>query len=142
MNKIRKIWQPYILRPMLYSVFTKFLCSLCVVLLWDRFVNSRNVTPYGVVDFVFFIMAIYFFVWTWIQYLVLDGMKYEVFDKMAEMFKRKAPHYHRDMVDFVDEKVTTFDMLEDDEQTVAKIGSNFITALLYLIPNLISLVIL
>lgn len=141
MNKIRKIWQPYMLRPMLYSVFTKFVCSLCVVLLWDRFVNSRNVTPYGIVDFVFFIMAIYFFVWTWIQYLVLDGMKYEVFDKMAELFKRKTPHYQRDMVDFVDEKVTTFDMLEDDEQTVAKIGSNFITALLYLIPNLISLVI-
>ncbi|MBE6898941.1 MAG: hypothetical protein E7475_08075 [Ruminococcaceae bacterium] len=140
MNKIRKIWEPYMLRPTLYSVFTKFVSTLCIVLLWDRFVNSRNVTPYGVVDFAFFIVGLYFIVWTWLQYLILDGMKYDVFEKMAEMMRRKPKHFKRDMVDFVDEKVTTFDMLEDDEQTVAKIVSNFITALCFLIPSIIAVI--
>ncbi len=138
MNKIRKIWEPYMLRPTLYSVFTKFMCTLCVVLLWDRFVNSRNVSPYGIVDFAFFIVGLYFIVWTWIQYLIMDGMKYDVFEKMAEMFKTKKKHYVHDMVDFVDEKVTTFDMLDDDEQVVAKLISNAMTAVLFLVPAIIA----
>ncbi len=138
MKKIRQIYQPYMLRPMLYSCFAKFMSALCIVLLWDRFVNSRNTTPYGIVDFAFFIMGVYFLVWTWLQYLNLDGMKPEIFEKMGSMFKRKSKHFSRDMVDFVEEKVVTFDDLEDDEQIVAKIGSNFITALCFLIPSLIA----
>lgn len=139
MKKIREIWQPYMLRPMLYSVFTKFVCSLCVVLLWDRFVNSRNTTPYSVTEFAFFIMTLYFLVWAWVQYLVLDGLKYDVFDKISELFQKKVPHYQRDMVDFVTEKVITFDMLDDDEQTVAKLGSNVLTAVCYFVPCMIAL---
>ena len=54
--------------------------------------------------------------------------------------RRKPKHFKRDMVDFVDEKVTTFDMLEDDEQTVAKIISNLLTALLFLIPSIIAVI--
>lgn len=139
MKKIKEIYKPYMIRPIIYSTFTKFMSSLCVVLLWDRFVNSRNVQPYGVVDFAFFITAVYFILWAWLQYLVLDGLNLEVFKSLAEMVKpKKKVHYTRDFVDFVDEKVVTFDSLDDDEQIVAKILSNLTTSACFLIPSLIA----
>jgi hypothetical protein len=136
MKNILAIYQKHMLRPIIYSTFTKFVCTLCVVLLWDRFVNSRNAVPYGVVDFAFFIVGIWFLLWAWIQYLALDGMELHIFKKIAEMLKRRPKHYQRDMVDFVDEKVITFDMLDDDEQIAAKLASNVFSALLFLIPSI------
>ena len=77
-----------------------------------------------------------FLLWAWIQYLALDGMELHIFKKIVEMLKRRPKHYQRDMVDFVDEKVITFDMLDDDEQIAAKLASNVFSALLFLIPSI------
>ncbi len=144
MKKFRQIYHSDMLRPIIYSVFTKFVCTLCLVLLWDRFVNSRNVVPYGVVDFAFFIVGMWFLLWTWVRYLQLDeirNMVTEVFRKVEEMINFKAPrHSSRDMVDFVNEKVITFDMLEEDEQVAAKFASNGITAVIFIGISLLSLV--
>lgn len=139
MKKIREIYKHHMIRPIVYSTFTKFVCTLCVVLLWDRFVNSRNTVPYGVVDFAFFIVAIWFMLWAWIQYLTLDGLENHIFKKVGEMLeqmKHKTKHYQRDMVDFVEEKVITFDMLDDDEQVAAKLASDVFAGLLFLIPSI------
>ncbi len=144
MKKFREIYQPDMLRPIIYSVFTKFVCSLCVVLLWDRFVNSRNVVPYGVTDFAFFIVGMWFLLWTWMRYLQLDdirNMVTEVMEKVRELANFQKPrHSSRDMVDFVTEKVITMDMLDDDEQVAAKFASNGITALIFLGISVISMV--
>ncbi len=138
MKSIRELYKKHMIRPIIYSTFTKFVCTLCVVLLWDRFVNSRNTAPYGVVDFAFFIVGIWFLLWAWIQYLALDGMGLHIFKKIAEMLQRKPKHYQRDMVDFVDEKVITFDMLDDDEQIAAKLASNLLAGLLFMIPSILA----
>ena len=138
MKSIRELYKKHMIRPIIYSTFTKFVCTLCVVLLWDRFANSRNTVPYGVVDFAFFIVGIWFLLWAWIQYLALDGMELHVFKKIAEMLKRRPKHYQRDMVDFVDEKVITFDMLDDDEQIAAKLASNVFAGILFMVPSLLA----
>lgn len=140
MRKILDIYQPQMLRPIIYSTFTKFVCSLCLVLLWDRFVNAKNTVPYGVVDFAFFIAGAWLLLWAWMQYLALDGMTrgFEVFEKIGEMFKRKPKHFSRDFVDFVDEKVITYDMLEEDEQQVTRLLSNLFSGILFLIPAFIA----
>lgn len=142
MKKIREIYKPYMTRPIIYSCWTKFACTLALCLLWDRFVNVKKI--YSVTESAFFVAGVYLLVWAWMEYLSLDGMNHSLdsFKHIIGAFipQKKKPmrHAQSDMVDFVDEKVTTFDMLEDDEQLLAKCCSNLITGLVFLGISLIA----
>lgn len=142
MKKFREIYKPHMLRPILYSVFSKFIMSLCAILLWDRFINVKNTVQYGILDFAFFIVGIYLLMWAWLKYLSLDGMEFKVFKQMSNLFKKRKKFYaHGDMADFLDEKVVTMDELDDDERTAAQMMADILAGLLFLIPSIISIMI-
>ena len=53
--------------------------------------------------------------------------------------KKKKPKKQRDIVDFVDEKIVSFDELEPEEQTVCKLCSDLLGGLALIIPALIAM---
>lgn len=135
-KKLRKILQPYMKRPIIYSCFSKSVIGLCALLLWDRLINSRNTPPLDLIETGFFFMALYFLAWAWFQYLAFDGMRTKLLTGLDQLGRKVRKHSTADMADFINEKVVTFDDLGDEEQIAAKFCSDLIVGVLYLIPCL------
>ncbi|MCD8018537.1 MAG: hypothetical protein LUF92_02810 [Clostridiales bacterium] len=137
-RKIRNIFQPYMIRPMIYQCVTRYLTAMVVILLWNRFINGNQV--YSVVRDGFFVVGLFFFALAWFQYLKMDGMT--VHHLLEGRHKTKKRHSSKDIADFVDEKIIPFDELEEDEKTVCRFLNHIICGLLYLVPALVALFIL
>lgn len=137
MKRILGLLQICGLRPILYSCVTKLIVSLSAVLIWDRFIMADSPVSLGVVDTGFFFLAVWFILWAWLQYLALDGVRpLSIFYRDRE--KTSGPRKGFFMTDFIGYEGNPFEGLEEDEATAAKLASDLLLALLYLIPSLIA----
>lgn len=136
---IKDVYQPYILRPVIYKSCTKASIALALSLVWNRFINTGGM--YRVVSDAFFVAGIFFFACVWFQYLRFDGIRVDHLSKPKKK-KEKKRFFSSDIVDFADEKIVSYDELEDDERAVCRLLSNAICGGVFLIPSLIALVIL
>ncbi len=133
-KKMKNIFKSYMVRPMIYKIATKSSIVLVLALLWDRFVNTSDYLSMR--KDVFFIIGFIWMLFAWFQYLKLDGYTIQyVFRHKRERKEKK--HIQRDIVDFVDEKIISFDELEEEEKVVVNLLSNFITGLIYVLISLI-----
>lgn len=136
MKKIKEIYKPYMMRPIIYKAVTRFSVGLCVALLWDRFVNVQKY--YSMTESCFFVIGLYLILMAWLCYLRLDGINPRLDVLFRKMPHNRKRHRSRDIVDFVDEKIVSFDELDDDEQLVATLGSNLLAGLCFLVISLCS----
>ena len=135
MKKIWKVYKPYMLRPIIYQAVTRFSVGLAAALLLDRFVNV-NQSQYSAAEFSFLAVGIILLAAAWFNYLKLDGLESPFVDFKFRK-KKKKKHFKQDIVDFVDEKIISFDELQEDEQTVCKIGSSLLAGACLIIPALL-----
>lgn len=136
-KEIKKIYQSYMTRPIIYQSVTKLSVALVIVLAWNQFINkSMELVRDG-----FFIMGAFFFVPAWFQYLKLDGMKvHHMFeDREQKKNKKKKIHFTKDIVDFADEKIISFDELDDAEKTVCRLIGDIACGLIFIIPAIVHL---
>ena len=71
----------------------------------------------------------------WFQYLKLDGYTFQYVFRGKQ--KEKKNHIQKDMADFVDEEVVSFDELEDEEKVVVNMFSNLITGMIYVLISIV-----
>ena len=114
------------IRPILYQCVTKSVFALAMLLLWDRFVN-----PLGIY------LAACFLVMAWFSYLWLDGMRMPKIIRRER--KKKTRNRTRDVVDFVDEHVTSLDELSDEERHACGFCSSALAAVVFFLPSLVLL---
>ncbi len=136
-KKIKKIFKGYMVRPLIYKTIMKCSVVLVIVLLWDRFVNTSKTM--SVIEDAFFIVGMIFVLFSWFQYLRLDG--FSIHHLLEE--KKKTPkkkHAKKDIVDFVDEKIVSFSELEEDERVVVVLLSNLISGLIFVVISIVALV--
>ena len=131
-KKIKEIFQPYMIRPMLYQSVTKLSVALLLALLWNQFLNPHGY--YSVVRDAFLVAGVFFFMFAWFQYLKLDGMRVHHLLEERGKKKRKKRHSTRDIVDFADEKIISFDELQADEQVVCRFLGDLLCGVLFLAP--------
>lgn len=131
-NKIKNIFKPYMVRPMIYKTVTKSVIVLVICLLWDRFVNVSS--SMSLVKDAFFVVGFIWMLFAWFQYLKLDG--YTVQYVFKDKRKKKEKHVQRDIVDYVDEKIISFEELEEDEKTVVNMFSNLIAGGIFVVISL------
>lgn len=135
MNEIFKIAKrPYMKRPIIYQMITKASIILVLALLWERFINQNGRFP--MFKYSFAIMGVICVCISWFSYLSLDGMKIHYLNEKKDG-KAKKKHKGRDIIDFADEKVISFDELEQEEQTVCHLFSSLLTGLLFVILSII-----
>lgn len=122
------------IRPLAYKTITKLCIASAILLLWNRFVES--VVSMG--DLLF-IVAVFFLLLCWFRYLRMDG--FSIHHLLEEKEKKtKKVHVQRDIVDFVDEKIVSFQELEEDERDVVVLLSYGICALMFGIISLLWMV--
>ena len=135
MEKLREKLQPYMLRPFIYMTFTRFLLSLCALLLVDFFLSphaGRSLKP----D-VFLFGSILFAILAWIAWLRLDGIKLPKFMMLRINPRKKPGRMYGDMIDFMDEHPqVNFEDLADDEKDLCLLGADAVCALAFLLLSL------
>lgn len=135
MKKLLSLFRVEMIRPIFYKCINKSSIVLAAVLVWNRFVNKGRLS----VGDGCFIGAAIFFALAWVNYLQADGIRIPALFRDR---KQKKPRRHAttDIVDFVDEHITSFDELDEDEQQLCRFASNVISGLIFLIASLIAAV--
>lgn len=133
-KKMKNIFKSYMVRPMIYKIAAKSSIILVLALLWDRFVNTAG--RMSMRKDVFFIIGLIWMLFAWFQYLKLDeyNIQYVFRDKRE---RKEKKHIQKDIADFVDEKIISFDELEEDEKVLVNLLSNLITGLIYVLISFI-----
>lgn len=130
---LQKHWQGYMLRPLIYKAFTRFVLALTAALLWNHFVAPVFLlTPLA---YAFVFVGVFFAVCAWLNHLRMDGLKLPRL-KLPTLKKKPARSYG-DIMDYTDEEVISFDELEDDEKDVCSMFANLICCLIFLLLSLI-----
>ncbi|MBO4298474.1 MAG: hypothetical protein J5998_06720 [Clostridia bacterium] len=134
-KKKRPPFEKYMIRPVVYQVFTRFLVCLCLALLWNRFVAPRVAAANASWGFAFFV--VFFAAMAWLAYLRLDGVSVPKFDRRLFRRKKTPERAFGDMIDYVDEPVVTYEELSDEEKDLTLLISNLITMLLFIAASLL-----
>ncbi len=132
----RPPFERYMIRPVIYQVFTRFLVSLCLALLWNRFIGPRVSAANASWGCEFFV--VFFAAMAWLAYLRLDGVKVPKFDRKLFRRKKTPERAFGDMIDYVDEPIVTFEELSDEEKDLTLLISNLITMGLFILASLIA----
>ncbi len=122
MKRVLSLLRPHVIRAIVYSCISKILISLLVLFLWNHFINQSSMMPLSILESGFFAVFIWFVIGAWIQYLSLDGMR--PFQALHLKKKNRS-------ITAMDE-----DELDEDELIAAKLFSNLVVAVLFLIPSL------
>ena len=133
-KKIKEIFKSYMVRPLIYKIVTKCSIVLVLALLWKYIVNTSS--HMSMQKDVFFILGLIWMMFSWFQYLKLDGYTFQYVFKEKRKRKEKK-HVKKDIADFVDEKIVSFDELEEEEKVVVNLLSNFISGLIFVLISLI-----
>ena len=121
------------IRPLIYKVVTKSSIVFAICLIWDKFVNVSNFR--SLTKDAFFVIGFIWMLFAWFQYLKLDGYTFQYI--FREKQKKKKKHVQKDMMDFVDEEVVSFDELEDEEKVVVNMLSNLATGLIFVLISIV-----
>lgn len=127
-KKPRFRFERYLIEPIVYKTFARFIIFLTLGLLWNRFVNELFPSTY-----VFGIFAIMFFIFTWFAYLRMDGVKVPKLDRRLFDRKKKPPIMYGDMSDFVDEERDPFEELEEEEKELCILIADALCGVIFLI---------
>ena len=134
MSRIFHIYKKYMIRPIVYKTVTKALLVLMVSLIWKEYINTNQ--ELSMVDYVFPILGIVLIAFSWFHYIALDGLQFHYLNDEKQN-KKKRKFRLKDIIDFTDEEVVSFDELDKEEEIACKLASNVITGLLYILISVI-----
>lgn len=125
MKKLRSIYKKYMLRPIVYKAVTRGMAAAVLSLLWERYISEGL---YSLWQGPGLLCGLAFLVWAWGCYLWLDGVRVRGFlaDKGRERAEQKRRHPTHSMVDFADEKIVSFEELEEDERVLCSLTANLV----------------
>lgn len=134
MKKWLSVFSSVLLRPMLYQAMRRGIITVTALLLWDRFLGGGS--PNGFVNYTF-AAGMIFLLLAWSKYLSMDGLTFHYMLEEKKSPKKKR-HFTRDMVDFVDEHVTNFDELTEDEQKLCGFLSSLLLMVIFFLASMIA----
>ena len=117
MRRSKYLLSRQLVRPWIYTSFSRFLLALTIALLMDVLIPHSEAFPFKM--YVFMFLGILFAVLAWIAYLRLDGVRLPKLMMKRVNIRKKPSRGAGDMIDYVDEQPpVTFEELEEDEKDV------------------------
>ncbi|MCC8064316.1 MAG: hypothetical protein LIO78_03310 [Clostridiales bacterium] len=135
---MKKLWRiyhhSYMIRPTVYRFLVKSAVVLLLAVLWNQFINNGLFT----IGYAFLALGLICMALAWFNYLSLDGVhvNFVFLDKIKEHRSKQRQHIKKDMVDYVQEPVVSFDELEPEERSACGLMSSFLTGLLFALLSL------
>ena len=134
MKKWLSVFSAVMVRPMLYQAMRRGIIAATALLLWNRFISGGGSN--GLVNGAF-VAGMIFLLLAWSKYLSMDGLTFHYMLEEKKAPKKKR-HFTRDMVDFVDEHVTNFDELSEDEQKLCSFLSSLILTIVFFLLSFLA----
>lgn len=138
MKKIRKLYKPYMLRPILYKTITRLGIGLIAAILWDRYLNVKDF--FSILNYAFFTVGVFFLALAWFNYLKLDGFKINHVN-MNETKKKESKHKMKTMTDYVEEEPETMYVIDEKQKLLINFISNLTAGLCFTVISIISIVV-
>lgn len=124
----KKIYQRYMLRPLIYMTATRMMTAVIFLLVLVRFV--KNGPAPGMISG--FLTAL-FLLFAYLVYLRMDGLKIPRLKHFKTKKKKDVIRMESSMADHMDEDVPVdFDDLEENERDFVSLLSSLINALVFL----------
>lgn len=131
MKKISKYCKKYLIRPIVYRVFTYLVLAALAAAVWDRVVNARGI--YVTRTRVGPLIAVFFFAAAWFKFLKLDS-----FQRQGSARPRKVPEKRSGgMLDFVNTDPENSQELLDEEKDFCTLAAALACGVISLIAAVI-----
>ena len=115
MKKIKEIYEPYMLRPLIYMTFSRFIWALFILLLADFFISPKAGRPLK--GTLFFLGSAVIALLGLIAWLRLDGVRLPQFMMGRVNPSKKPSRMYGDMIDHIDERPgISFGELDNNEK--------------------------
>ena len=136
MKKLKDIYEPYMLRPVIYMTFTRFILALFISLLIDFFITkSRGDSVKGTA---FAVCTAFFAISAVLAWLRLDGLKLPKIMMMRINPSKKPSKMYGDMIDYIEERPgIDFDELDDNEKDLCILAADLFCCIVFLILSLV-----
>ena len=133
LKKLKQNMQPYMVRPLIYMTFTRFILALTAALLADYFLRAGAGQHMKATVFLF--MGIFFAILAWIAYLRLDGIQLPKPMMLRLNLRKKPTRLYGDMIDYVDEEPQpiTFEELNDGEKDLCLLGADVVCCVVFVV---------
>jgi len=129
--KIKKIYQKYMLRPLIYLTAFRTMVALIFLLIIERFVKNGP-APSMICGF----LAVLFALFAFLVYLRTDGLRIPRMKYIRPKKKSDPMRNFGDMTDHMDDDPgVTFEELEDDEKDFCSLAANLINMVIFLVAS-------
>ncbi len=134
MKKLLRMYS-YLIQPTIYKITSRAFLGITFSLLWNHFTNKNE--TYIMVEKAFFFVGVVLLTMAWFSYLKLDGISIGMARKSNKR-KDKSGHQSKNIIDFLEEDVTS-DELEEDDEILSAMIANIFTGICFLIPSIIAI---
>ena len=129
----QKNFRPFMVRPVIYQVFTRLIYALTLILLWNEFANRGGIP----LSWAFIVPVLFYLLLAWMAFLRLDGIRAPKFDRKLFLRRKKPERFSSgDIADYLDHKPVSFEELEEEEKDACLVLSNLITAVIFFIASI------
>lgn len=129
--KIKKIYQKYMLRPMIYLTAFRTMVALIFLLIIKRFVQNGP-APSMICGF----LAVVFALFAYLVYLRMDGLRIPRMKYLRPKKKTDPLRNFGDMTDHMDDDPgVAFEELEADEKDFCSLAANLVNLLIFLVAS-------
>ena len=125
----------YLIQPTIYKITSRAFLGITFSLLWNHFTNKNE--TYIMVEKAFFFVGVVLLTMAWFSYLKLDGISIGMARK-GNKGKDKSGHQSKNIIDFLEEDVTS-DELEEEDEILSAMIANIFTGICFLIPSIIAI---
>ncbi|MDU5082623.1 hypothetical protein [uncultured Tissierella sp.] len=134
MKKLLRMYS-YLIQPTIYKITSRAFLGITFSLLWNHFTNKNE--TYIMVEKAFFFVGVVLLTMAWFSYLKLDGISIGMARK-GNKGKDKSGHQSKNIIDFLEEDVTS-DELEEEDEILSAMIANIFTGICFLIPSIIAI---
>ena len=108
--RIKRLYQRYMIRPIIYQVSARLAISLALALLLREFAGAQLSWVFAALSAVFLLLG-------WVAWLRLDGAKLPPLDhRLFRRQKRGGSAPGGDIADYLDDKPLAFEELTEEER--------------------------
>lgn len=123
----------YLIQPAIYKIISRIFLGVTFSLFWNHFINKNE--THIMVEKAFFFVGVVLLTMAWFNYIKLDGVS---MTRIGNRGKDKTGHKSKNIIDFLEEEVTS-DELEECDELLSAIIANILTGICFLTLSIIAI---